>query len=105
MKFPLKSTKERCEQLLMTICQKDKVVEDLQEKCLSLDNRAASLGQGNDSLRLAPNVIIQERSEGKADQGWHPVENSRMKVGSTDRSQRNATTNNIVTRNSFEPLK
>ena len=101
--------KERCEQLIMTICKKDKIVEDLEEKCLSLENRAASLAQENDSLRLALNIIIQEKSEGKyhhqnADQCWHQVENSRMKVESADRSQRNATTNNIVTRNSFEQL-
>ena len=101
--------KERCEQLIMTICKKDKIVEDLEEKCLSLENRAATLAQENDSLRLALDIIIQEKSEGKyhhqkADQCWHQVENSRMKVGSADRCQRNATTNNIVTRNSFEPL-
>ena len=101
--------KERCEQLIMTICIKDKIVEDLEEKCLSLENRAATLAQENDSLRLALNIIIQEKSEGKyhhqkADQCWHQVENSRMKVGSADRCQRNATINNIVTRNSFEPL-
>ena len=101
--------KERCEQLIMTICKKDKIVEDLEEKCLSLENRAATLAQENDSLRLVLNIIIQKKSEGKyhhqkADQCWHQVENSRMKVGSADRRQRNATTNNIVTRNSFEPL-
>ena len=89
----------------MTICKKDKIVEDLEEKCLSLENRAASLGQENDSLRLALNIIIQEKyHHQKTDQCWHQVENSRMKVGSADRCQRNATTNNIVTRNSFEPL-
>ena len=56
--------KERCEQLLMTICKNGKVVEDLEEKCLCLEYRAASLAQENDSLCLALN-IIQEKSEGK----------------------------------------
>ena len=93
----------------MTIWKNDKIVEDFEEKCLSLENRAASLAQENDSLWLALNIIIQEKSEGKyhhqkADQCRHQVENSRMKVGSADCCQRNATTNNIVTRNSFEPF-
>ena len=35
--------KERCEQLLMTICKKDKVVDDLEGKCLSLENRAGKI--------------------------------------------------------------
>ena len=64
--------------------KKDFLVEDL-EKCLSLENRAASLAQENDSLLMALNIIIQEKSEGKyhhqkADHCWHQVENSRMKV-------------------------
>ena len=45
----------------MTICKNDEVAEDLEEKCLSLENRAASLAQENDSLRLALNIIIQEK--------------------------------------------
>ena len=43
LRVELLDYKERCEQLIMTICKKDKIVEDLEEKCLSLENRAASL--------------------------------------------------------------
>ena len=80
LRTELLDNKEKCEQLLRTICKKDKVVDDLEGKCLSLENRAASLAQENDSLRLALNIIIQEKSEGKqyhqkADQCLHQVEN------------------------------
>ena len=50
--------KTRCEHLLSTLRKKEREIEELEEKCLSFENRALSLEQENDSLRLAPLRII-----------------------------------------------
>ena len=44
--------KTRYEHLLSTLRQKGKEIEELEEKCLSFENRALSLEQENDSSRL-----------------------------------------------------
>ena len=43
----------RYEHLLSTLRKKEKEIEELEEKCLSFENRGLSLEQENDSLRLA----------------------------------------------------
>ena len=55
--------KTRCDHLLSTLRKKEKEIEDLEEKCLSCENRALSLEQDNDSLRLALRIIVQEKNE------------------------------------------
>ena len=102
--------KTRYEHLLSTLRKKEKVVEELEEKCLSFENRALSLEQENDSLRLALKIIVQEKNEcysrsQKADDRWSLVENTdavnRMKIR---RNQQTIPNDNIDTRNRFEPL-
>ena len=66
----------------MIICcrlyaKKEKDIEELEEKCLSFENRVLSLEQENDSLRLALQIIVQEKNEcdsrpQKADDSWSP---------------------------------
>ena len=51
--------KTRYEHLLSTLRKKEKEIEELEEKCLSFENRALSLEQENDSLRLALKIIVQ----------------------------------------------
>ena len=65
----------------MTLHKKEKVIEELEEKCLSFENRALSLEQENDSLRLALKIIVQEKNEcdsrpQKTDDRWSLVENT-----------------------------
>ena len=55
--------KTRCEHLLSTVRKKEKEIEELEEKCLSFENRALSLEQENDSLRLALKIIVHEKNE------------------------------------------
>lgn len=73
--------KTRCEHLLSTLRKKEKKIEELEEKCISFENRALSLEQENDSLRLASKIIVQEKNEcdsrpQKADDCWSLVENT-----------------------------
>ena len=53
--------KTRYEHLLSTLRKKEKKIEELEEKCISFENRALSLEQENDSLRLALKIIVQEK--------------------------------------------
>ena len=102
--------KTRYEHLLSTLRKKEKVIEELEEKCLSFENRALSLEQENDSLRLALKIIVQEKNEcdsrpQKTDDRWSLVENTdavnRVKIR---RNQQTIPNDNIDTRNRFEPL-
>ena len=102
--------KTRYEHLLSTLRKKEKVIEELEEKCLSFENRALSLEQENDSLRLALKIIVREKNEcdsrpQKTDDHWSLVENTnavnRMKIR---RNQQTIPNDNIDTRNRFEPL-
>ena len=86
------------------------MIEELEEKCLSFENRALSLEQENDSLRLALKIIVQEKNEcdsrpQKTDDRWSLVENTdavnRVKIR---RNQQTIPNDNIDTRNRFEPL-
>ena len=103
--------KTRYEHLLSTLRKKEKEIEELEEKCLSFENRALSLEQENDSLRLALKIIVQEKNECdsrplKADDRWSLVENThaanRTKI---KRNQQTIPNDNIGTRNRFEPLE
>ena len=103
--------KTRYEHLLSTLRKKEKEIEELEEKCLSFENRALSLEQENDSLRLALKIIVQEKNEcdsrpQKADNRWSLVENThaanRTKI---KRHQQTIPNDNIGTRNRFEPLE
>ena len=57
--------KERCEKLQVTLCNKDMEINELKLKIASLETRASSAEQENDSLKLALNLIMQEKSEGE----------------------------------------
>ena len=103
--------KTRYEHLLSTLRKKEKEIEELEEKCLSFENRALSLEQENDSLRLALKIIVQEKNEcdsrpQKADDRWSLVENThaanRTKI---KRNQQTIPNDNIGIRNRFEPLE
>ena len=102
--------KTRYEHLLSTFRKKGKEIEVLEEKCLSFENRALSLEQENDSLRLALKIIVQEKNEcdsrpQKADDRWSLVENThaanRTKI---KRNQQTIPNDNTDTRNRFDLL-
>ena len=102
--------KTRYEHLLSTFRKKEKEIEELEEKCLSFENRALSLEQENDSLRLALKIIVQEKNEcdsrpQKADDRWSLVENThaanRTKI---KRNQQTIPNDNTDTRNRFDLL-
>ena len=57
--------KERCEKLQATLCNKDMEINELKLKIASLETRASSAEQENDSLKLALKLITQEKSEGQ----------------------------------------
>ena len=103
--------KTRYEHLLSTVRKKEKEIEELEEKCLCYENRALSLEQENDSLRLALKIIVQEKNEcdsfpQKADDPWSLVENThganRTKI---KRNQQTIPNDNTDTSNRFEPLE
>ena len=102
--------KTRYEHLLSTLHKKEKKIEELEEKCISFENRALSLEQENDSLRLASKIIVQEKNEcdsrsQKADDRWSLVENThaanRTKI---KRNQQTIPNDNTDTRNRFDLL-
>ncbi|XP_067030123.1 uncharacterized protein [Acropora muricata] len=102
--------KTRHDYLLSSLRKKEKDIEELEEKCLSFENRVLSLEQENDSLRLALQIIVQEKNvcdsrPQKADDSWSLVENTHpAKSMKNKRSQQTITSHNIGTRNRFEPL-
>ena len=102
--------KTRHDYLLSSLRKKEKDIEELEEKCLSFENRVLSLEQENDSLRLALQIIVQEKNEcdsrpQKADDRWSLVENTHpAKSMKNNRNQQTITSDNIGTRNRFEPL-
>ena len=57
--------KERCEKLQATLCNKDMEINELKRKIASLETRASSAEQENDSLKLALKLIMQEKSDGQ----------------------------------------
>ena len=99
----------------MNICcrlyTKKKKIEELEEKCISFENRALSLEQENDSLRLASKIIVQKKKNEcdsrsqKADDRWSLVENThvanRTKI---KRNQQTIPNDNTDTRNRFDLL-
>ena len=102
--------KTRYDHLLSSLRKKEKDIEQLEEKCLSFENRVLSLEQENDSLRLALKIIVQEKNEcdsrpQKADDRWSLVENTHpAKSMKNKRTQHTIPSDNIGTRNRFEPL-
>ena len=103
--------KTRYEHLLSTLHKKEKKIEELEEKCISFENRALSLEQENDSLRLASKIIVQKKKNEcdsrsqKADDRWSLVENThvanRTKI---KRNQQTIPNDNTDTRNRFDLL-
>ena len=100
----------RNEHLLSTLRKKEKEIEELEEKCLSFENRALFLEQENDSLRLALKIIVQEKNKcdsrpQKADDRWSLMENThaanRTKI---KRNQQTIPNDNTDTRNRFDLL-
>ena len=63
-KEELRKQKERCEKL-QALCNQDMEINDLKLKITSLETRASSAEQENDSLKLALKLIMQEKSEGE----------------------------------------
>ena len=65
--YPLRALiidyKTRHDYLLSSLRKKEKDIEELEEKCLSFENRVLSLEQENDLLRLALQIIVQEKNE------------------------------------------
>ena len=102
--------KTRYDHLLSSLRKKEKDIEELEEKCLSFENRVLSLEQENDSLRLALKIIVQEKNEcdsrpQKGDDRWSLVENTHpAKSMKYKRNQQTIPSDNIGTRNRFEPL-
>ena len=102
--------KTRYEHLLATSRKKEKEIEELEEKSLSFENRALSLEQENDSLRLALKIIVREKNEcdsrpQTAGDLWSLIHSShaasRMKI---KRNQNTIPNDNTDTRNRFELL-
>ena len=60
--------KGRCEKLQVSICNKDKDINVLKMKIVSLETCVSSAEQENDSLKLALKLIIQEMSVGERQQ-------------------------------------
>ena len=61
----LMKQKGRCEKLQAVLCNKDKEINALKMKIMSLETRASSAEQENDSLKLALKLIMQEMSVGE----------------------------------------
>ena len=64
----LMKQKGRCEKLQAALCNKDKEINALEMKIMSLETRASSAEQENDSLKLALKLIMQEKSVGERQQ-------------------------------------
>ena len=102
--------KTRYDHLSSSLRKKEKDIEELEEKCLSFENRVLSLEQENDSLRLALKIIVQEKNEcdsrlQKGVDRWSLVENTHpAKSMKNKRNQQTIPSDNIGTRNRFEPL-
>ena len=102
--------KTRHDYLLSSLRKKEKDIEELEEKCLSFEKRVLSFKQENDSLRLALKIIVQGKNEcdsrpQKADDRWSLVENTHPAKSMKNKlNQQTITSDNIGTRNRFEPL-
>ena len=64
----LMKQKGRCEKLQAAFCDKDKEINALKVKIMSLETHASSTEQENDSLKLALELIMQEMSVGERQQ-------------------------------------
>lgn len=64
----LMKQKGRCEKLQAALCNKDKEINALKMKIMSLETRASSAEQENDSLKLALKLIMQEMNVGERQQ-------------------------------------
>ena len=64
----LMKQKGRFEKLQAALCNKDKEINALKMKIMSLETRASSAEQENDSLKLALKLIMQEMSVGERQQ-------------------------------------
>ena len=78
--------KTRYEHLLSSLRKKEKDIEELEEKCLSFENRLLFLEQENESLSLALKIIVQEKNDcdsrsQKADDCLSSVENTHVAKG------------------------
>ena len=60
--------KGRCEKLQVSLCNKDKEINTLKIKIVSLETRASSAEQENESLKLALKLIMQEMCIGERQQ-------------------------------------
>ena len=60
--------KGRCEKLQAAFCNKDKEINALEMKIMSLETRASSAERENDSLKLALKLIMQEMRVGERQQ-------------------------------------
>ena len=94
--------KKRCETLLSSVSKKDNAIKELEEKCLTFASRVLSLEQGNDSLRLALTIIMQEKSDvennqPKSNDCWAHVDESRSKNGNARRSRKSVRSNTTET--------
>ena len=92
----------------MTSHEKEKEIEELKEKSLSFENRALSLEQEIDSLRLALEIIVQEKNEcdsclQKADDRSSHMDNSNAVNGmKIKRNQETIPNDNTDTRDRFK---
>lgn len=57
--------KGRSEKLQATLCKKDKEINELKAKIVSLETHASFTEQENNYLKLAFKLIMQEKSVGK----------------------------------------
>ena len=64
----LMKQKGRCEKLQAVLCNKDKEINALKMKIMSLETRASSAEKENDSLKLALKLIRQDMSIGERQQ-------------------------------------
>lgn len=64
----LMKQKGKCEKLQAALCNKDKEINALKMKIMSLETRTSSAEQENDSLKLALKLIMQEMKVGERQQ-------------------------------------
>ena len=80
--------KGRCEKLEASLCNKDKEINALKMKIVSLETRASSAEQENDSLKLALKLIMQEMSVGERQQQSNESSNPENEWQTVDAKKR-----------------
>jgi len=78
--------KERCEKLQATLCNKDMEINELKLKIASLETRASSAEQENDSLKLALKLIMQEKSDGQCQPQDNQIHDVTVAQGNSKRA-------------------